>query len=421
MFREGSNESHTQPNQADAQVPTMNLMPSAKTSTANTNLWTVAIALLAMLAASGNLFIGALPVSPTSVAILATIVIALAQWTANGLRIDTTTIFAIITILAMMPGVLNAPSTEYAQTKVLQTFITIGIAWTCAQLIKTDSSRVWFHKWVAVGGIFAAGAVLLAGEYDTFTGRVSYSQLNPIGIGRMTSYAGIILAILGLYKFPRVNFLWLAGGATLFGVAAATGSRAPLGAAIAALLVVLALRAGNLLSRLLAVIGVMATIAASFGLTQFENGGGGSRLQLASLTGRDLLWRTSIETFFESPFGVGIGNLRSSFPAGALTKSDVYSHNLFLEAATEGGVILLAWVAIFVAVALTVSLKRLESLGAQLSTALVVATLVNAQFSSDFVGNRLMWVMLFMAVAEVSPRQSKLHKDPFEARRKSEL
>jgi len=111
--------------------------------------------------------------------------------------------------------------------------------------------------------------------------------------------------------------------------------------------------------------------------------------------GRTQLWIDSLELAVARPLGVGFGDLYGNIPLTVWAESTgvtQYSHNVLLEAAVEGG-----WIALLglVGVLLLSARSLLRGVGAnggRLLLALWVYALVNAMFSSDLVGNRLVWV-----------------------------
>ena len=76
-----------------------------------------------------------------------------------------------------------------------------------------------------------------------------------------------------------------------------------------------------------------------------------------------------------------------------------YAHNAFAEAFSEGGVLALLAFGLVVVLALL----RLQRLSSQPYEAVVLGTVVywllNAQVSSDLVGNRFMWISLACGLA----------------------
>ena len=128
----------------------------------------------------------------------------------------------------------------------------------------------------------------------------------------------------------------------------------------------------------------------------------------------------AIRLGLEHPFGVGWGD----FAAHSKTAHEIanaqgvaYAHNAFAEAFAEGG--LLALVAFLVVVVL--ALYRLQRRSGGPYEAVVLGTavywLLNAQVSSDLVGNRFMWISIAVGLASyVDPRVPRRSRHPPKSR-----
>ncbi|MGP9707038.1 O-antigen ligase family protein [Brachybacterium sp. AOP24-D1-21] len=309
------------------------------------------------------------------------------------------------TSVALLPAALAAGASAYSQDKLIQTYLTLAIAWSCAQIVRSMGSQRTFLATITLAAIATVGITVAIGETATFAGRLSYGGLNPIGLGRIATYGAFVLLAISIYRSGHLR-VWttVAGGALLMG-AALTGSRAPVVAIIFALLLVTARKVKY--TRSLAAFATLAAIGAAitYALIRIERDSV-SRILSTNSTGREFLWGHALEAFLENPQGLGLGELRSAFPAGAYNDADVYAHNIFLEAASEGGVILLACVLVLV----SVSFKRFADSEARTTNAVLFglfsAALINAQFSSDFVGNRLLWVLMFLGLTLAPAQES---------------
>ena len=95
---------------------------------------------------------------------------------------------------------------------------------------------------------------------------------------------------------------------------------------------------------------------------------------------------------------------QNSFVADGLANAqgDAYAHNLFAEAFAEGGLFAL----IGVLVVGIVAILRLQRLSGDPYDAALLGTLLfwvlNAQVSSDVVGNRFMWISIVCALSSYS-------------------
>ena len=107
------------------------------------------------------------------------------------------------------------------------------------------------------------------------------------------------------------------------------------------------------------------------------------------------------------PFGIGWGDFARESPTAheiANVQGNAYAHNVFAECFAEGGFLALVAIAVVVAAAVW----RLQRLSDDPLEAVVLGGLVywllNAQVSSDIVGNRFMWVTIACAMASYAPR-----------------
>lgn len=390
-------------------VPSVNPRQPSKQS-----LFGIVTALLCALAATGNLFLPSTSISISALAIYTVGVLAFFAWLTARLRLELSDLLIIGTLVAFIPAFSLMSDLEYSQDKVLQTVFTLGISWACTRLLTSTARLDAFIKFIVAGGAFTAAMLLVLGETHTFPGRTSYMTLNPIPLGRMVSYAALVLLVVGLASRGLYRLLWLATGAGLLATAALTGSRGPLLAAVLAILFITICRRGTMLARIGATTLVVITLVATLFIARSESSGV-ERLSLSNFTGRAELWGVSLESFAINPLGIGLGNLREAFPAGSMSTPNVYSHNFFLEAAVEGGVILLLWLLFLLATATKKALGADDTTQSQILAALFFAALINAQFSSDFIGNRFLWVMTLLIIATNSGNAARDRPQPVDA------
>lgn len=147
--------------------------------------------------------------------------------------------------------------------------------------------------------------------------------------------------------------------------------------------------------------------AAAFRYALADGGSGGRRIVeslesgLADKTRAHLL-TDAFHLGMGHPLGIGWGDFAQESRAGreiANHQGVAYAHNAFAEAFSEGGVLaLLAFLVVAV-----LALWRLQRLTLDRYDAVVFGTAIywvlNAQVSSDFVGNRYMWVSLACGLA----------------------
>ena len=229
---------------------------------------------------------------------------------------------------------------------------------------------------------------------------------DPIGLGRAAG-AGLIVAIgLILARSSQATRLLAVGAVPALTLAVfASGSRGPLLATAFALLVLIGLVYRDTASRgrilpvalvllvALAVVPLLipqSTISRSFSFLTSDVG--------VSSNGRTWMWSTSYDLFRTYPFeGIGTGQF------AALSSIQLYPHNIFLEAASELGI-----------VALLIVVTLIARAGGQLwgawrdargdarvllaiVLALFVAALTNAMFSGAFHNNRVLWLWIGVA------------------------
>lgn len=302
-----------------------------------------------------------------------------------------------------LPGFLSQDMTPYGVTK-LQALCVMLLIIVAASAV---DDLVWLVSTLSVVlltvcSLFSVGTLLLGAPDEA--GRLTFLGLNPIGVGRAAGLA-TILALIYIFASPRkrVRSLvpLLAAASMGVVVVVATGSRGPLvaiGAAFAALLLLMAVNRRMSL-RALAVVATVAILGSSF--AGFIGGSGLSRILSASDSGRGLLYEESLALALASPLGIGWGRLGQYIVDFGVTDTQgLYPHNVFLEVFVEGGIFALLAVALLV----LVSLKRAWGAAAEhavLTPVLVILiyALVSAQFSSDIVGNRLLWLSIALALS----------------------
>jgi O-antigen ligase len=311
----------------------------------------------------------------------------------------------LILVLAgsYVPGFLVSPLNDYGMIKLFG--VGIAIVLLIAPTVFVDPSRSIVLLLVLLGVIaFAMCLALLLVGVQGNVGRTHIQGLNPIATARVT-------ALLPVVALSAVAYYWSSIArwrVALFGVAVlgafatvVTGSRGPIVSALVALIFLLPVlyRAGKMNGRLFwALAAFGAAMVLVFGRFSIP---GLDRVLSADTAGRDLLYSESLRILAENPRGIGWGNLADQiqFPSQAI-EGRLYSHNVFLEIGVEGGWIALLATLAVVAVALRVAYKHAinGNAGTPLVYAALVFNLANAQFSSDIVGNRLLWLFLGLAL-----------------------
>lgn len=285
-----------------------------------------------------------------------------------------------------LPGSLDA---EYGMSKA-KYYLANNVVCFLGPVLATAAWGIrGLHRFLK--GVFLGGLGLLV--YFWFS--ASYTELslntyavlnfNPIGLSRMVGIC-MLLAVCARFlplAVPVRMALLLAGG----GAMALFDARGPVVALVLALLWAGLVRpersAGRLPLLALVVFVVMIMLTAAFHWMPVD-------LFTLDDTGRLPLYRTALETFFRSPaLGAGTG----SFAALAPVSGVAYPHNIFLELASELGVMGLVFSLGLVFAPLGRFVFGRQPAGdATLAGALMIYCLVNAMVSSDVAGNFPLWL-----------------------------
>lgn len=309
--------------------------------------------------------------------------------------------------LSFVPGIFIAhahgASTAYSNSKV----IAIGVA--LVLITGPAALRSWEHA-VRIGifallvlAIATAVAVLIWGR-PTSSGRISILEMNPIGIARVASLAIPICVTLLLSSTRRTGLQTTVLGS---GIAAgvlgtvATGSRGPLVSSLLGCVAVVAVMiyVGRFRVTRRVVIAVLSL--AGVGIVVLQHTVSYDRILSMDGSGRGELLSATWRAIEENPLGVGWGMLPQYIDwSGGADGGILYPHNVFLEIWSEGGPVALAGFCLTIFICALRSVRtaiETNSPVAYLVLALLVVAVSNAQFSSDLVGNRLMWGAIGLA------------------------
>lgn len=320
-------------------------------------------------------------------------------------------IASIVLMLAVLPGILAAPISEYGSQKI-QTFVLVALSLVSAASLSRPERGVRIYLGAALLLSLLFSILMLTTSSMTVTGRISLIGLNPIGVARLTTLGAVLLVALLVSGRVRGLFRVLAsiGLAGLCLVATiVTGSRGPVIGLAISLVVVIGVTLGVRGARagwivLLAVLAVAIMASALLGDAEgveWAIGRGDS--------GRASLYSTSVGLMAAHPAGVGWGE----FSTIAVTGDIAYPHNLYLEAGAEGGIIAFVVVLVLTGIALVWAMRTYRQTGRAsdlLLLAVYAYALANAQLSSDIVGNRMLWVtMAFVMVSRVGAVRFRAH------------
>lgn len=284
--------------------------------------------------------------------------------------------------LVVLVGVARSDPGDYQGLKARDFFLLTAVVVVCIPVLLRDVRdlrglvAVWF-----VGGTLIAALVLVVGAGEDLYGRAGIGEatLGPAYLSAAALVAGG--AALGEKVLP---FAVALPGMVVCGVALVTiGSRGPMVGAVVGLAAWMLLR-GVLRARSLMVLLVVSVVAV-LGVRQASEAAV-SRFVLGDPARQDL-WAIARMTFLESPLlGLGWGDFSTVSWAE-------YPHNLFLETASELGLVgVLCVLALLAVVGVRVGQSR-SAPEARVVAAVAVVMLMGQQFSADLT-NRVFWIAI---------------------------
>jgi len=319
-------------------------------------------------------------------------------------------LFFCVLAVTIVPGVTMVSGTPYSQQKVLALALML--------IMIAAPSLFWVQNYgrsILVRGLWVVSAacavVFIPLNQLTPTDRRSLFDMNPIGVSRLVGVGVVIALVLALRgKARRTRRLMFAiVGTSVVGITAMilTGSRGPLVGIVIAVLLVIAVRvekSRRRISRLvLLVVAVLFAVAWSGSIDDT----GLNRVVESNAWGRADLYADTFRVILGNPLGIGWGNLAAYLPNYTVEAGGrLYAHNIFLEFAVEGGVIAVVGLIAVLAVAgrrCWIAARSSAGLGPLSILAVLAYALANAQFSSDLIGDRLLWVILGFAIGSVPP------------------
>jgi O-antigen ligase len=197
-------------------------------------------------------------------------------------------------------------------------------------------------------------------------------------------------------------------------VTSATGSRGPIVSIIVAVATVafLTLRSRDVHAKSLVI--MMAVLGTAIGLALHLNPSGFSRVLDGGDSGRSGIYSFTLTEAVSNPDGIGWGGFATVAWRWGSDGDRIYPHNILLELLVEGGVIAFLGFALVFTFAVwrgtrsyLLSKDRVECV----ALGVYLYALTNAQFSSDLVGNRMLWVSLGLglALSNRSISREKMH------------
>jgi len=306
-------------------------------------------------------------------------------------------------VMLCIPGFLVTPINGYGVTKAQALLVVLILFFVCAAI----QSPPAFMKRLTLITIFTGTVFSLAAQsFGTLDvgGRLVFLGLNPIGIGRIT---GLVLVMsLTLLFIKKASNYWtvialvVVAAITTVGVVA-TGSRGPLlSAAVACAGLVFLLSVTKKLSPRTAFLIALAATAA-VGAVLLSDSTGLTRLATATDSGRGELYAETFRLALDNPQGIGWGQLGQYIvDFRAIDEESLYAHNVFLEILVEGGVVALLAFTLLLAGCIAQAWRAAKNNSwFVVNFVVLVYAVTSAQFSSDIVGNRLMWLYMALSLA----------------------
>jgi O-antigen ligase len=382
--------------------------------------WAYALA-LALWASSWNLRLSVLmdwsPIEPVWIGTAAVVLCAVHRC-GQPLRLAGAVTGPILLLaVGFVPGALLSSGQDYGLDKLTSmTFVLFPVVLAATALLDSSEAR---RGWVWVQLLVGVAVAVAALEFHDPTnllepGRFTLATVDTISSARLVGVAVVVFLLLGLGSLKRSWWalpLAAAGGAVLVHI----GSRGPVLAVLVTVVVVVLVGRCFARYRIVFVLVLLAGSVAAFRLALVAGGSGGKRIIDSLESGfsdgvRARLLNDAVRLGTAHPLGIGWGDFAQDSKVGRSIANEQlvsYAHNVFAEAFSEGGVLALLAFALVVVLALW----RLQQLTSDPMEAVVLGTVLywvlNAQVSSDFVGNRFMWIALACGVAAYVPRPAR--------------
>ncbi len=146
----------------------------------------------------------------------------------------------------------------------------------------------------------------------------------------------------------------------------------------------------------------LVALAAALGLAFHLNLSGLSRVLDGGDSGRSGIYSFTLAEAISNPEGIGWGGFPGIAWRWGSQADRIYPHNILLELLVEGGVVAFLGFGLVFIFAMWRGTRSylLSKDGLELATiGIYIYALTNAQFSSDLVGNRMLWVSLGLVLA----------------------
>ncbi|MFS0703559.1 O-antigen ligase family protein [Cellulomonas sp. 179-A 9B4 NHS] len=352
--------------------------------------------------------------------------VAVAAWASLLLftrptRLNSSAPFFVL-LLAFSVASFDAPGSDYGRTKVLTLFTVTAVLMLSPFVLFRERSHLdyFFSATLGIASIAAVLTITNPASVADYSTRVTFDGTNTIGAARVLGAGIVVCVIRAVWSTTTVRRRLTYGALTpvlLWGLLS-TGSRGPFIATALAVLAVCAVALATRRSNGWMIAVLTAVIFGGAAIAERASTDGTSRIfgffegtRDTSTRARNELWRGTAEAIPDHPLGVGVGSFSDT---QVLWGTYTYPHNVILEVFAEAGWTTGILLCLIVAIGTVRSIRGANVAGDFLTLGLLVFALVNAMVSGDINSNRLVWVML--AIAMMGPRGGHLRAQAPESR-----
>lgn len=323
-------------------------------------------------------------------------------------------ILVLFVFVSFLPGFFVTSLNPYGETKFLAVVIALLLVISPSSFRNIPLSTELVFKLILAISITTSVLLLVYGQPDV-AGRLTLWGLNPIGTGRVAGVGAAILITSLILRWKLIRRWWVFVPAIFVCLLGAvqTGSRGPILSVVISVITVLMIGKGVARSR--AYRAFIAVVIAGGAMLLFSSAiAENTRIASVDANGRDALFGAALDVIRNNPIGIGWGNfylIIPSFPR--VDPYTLYPHNILLEIGAEGGWIALGAFALLLIFSVNNSFRAAQSgsYPAAVVLSMLIFTLVNASLSSDFVGNRLLWLSVGLSLLTFPPVKARFNRD----------
>ncbi|MEW1979519.1 O-antigen ligase family protein [Citricoccus sp. NPDC079358] len=361
---------------------------------------------LAVLAFSGglkgNAFMSWLPLDLTIASVLIVVLCVFFRAVRDVMNSDISlnSILPLSLWIVFLFPVMGMMDTDFSNEKVRILFsVTLLCAVAPTGIFRSRVAQIAFLAGLFLISLLSAGGTAFGSDNyaDDYSNRLTLEGSTTIMTAQMVS-AGGLLAFLGAFsplpKKWRIASLLLAP--VLLYVSILTGSRGPVVSVVISIVAIVLVAKSLRKYRVQGILGAVAVIGLGVYQAMQSGSDGVGRIltfvsgdDAAGGSGRSYIYSLALETSLENPFGIGWGSF--------LKFGHGYPHNILLEILVEGGVLVFIIVVILLMTAVLRLYRRSEGMLATAFLSILFVAFINAMFSSDINGNKLLWIALFAA------------------------